>query len=181
VPVGGGSPVTLSAVGEMPTWSSDGRWVYFRRNDGGEAHVWKIPAEGGQAVHAVTRTGLVAREAPGGGDLYFVGLEGGIWHRSAAGDETLVIPEFKNSMLGYWTVVSDGVYYVAEERHPDGTVSYQLKFFEFARRRTSHVGILAGMLDDWVGGLTLSPDRRVLLYSQRAYETREVMLVDRFR
>ena len=92
----------------------------FRRNENGRFYVFKIPADGGSAVQAITSAAAVAREAPQGANLYFVRSDGGIWRRSVAGGaETLVIPDFKLSMLGYWTVVSDGIYYVAEERHPD--------------------------------------------------------------
>ena len=36
-------------------------------------------------------------------------------------------------------------------------------------------------LDEWVGGLTVSADRQTVVYSQRTYQSREVMLIDHFR
>lgn len=30
-----------------PSWSSDGRWVYFASTRTGAENIWKMPAEGG--------------------------------------------------------------------------------------------------------------------------------------
>jgi hypothetical protein len=73
------------------------------------------------------------------------------------------------------------IYYVVQETDASQTVVNHLSFFDFASRRSSRIGTLPGILDDWAGGLTISPDRRTLLYSFRAYLSREVMLVDHFR
>ena len=43
------------------------------------------------------------------------------------------------------------------------------------------LGPLPGVLDAWVGGLSVSPDRRTVLYAHRAYRSREVVLVEHFR
>jgi hypothetical protein len=43
------------------------------------------------------------------------------------------------------------------------------------------VASLGGIVDYWAGGLTVSPDRRAVIYSQRAYRTSQVMLIQNFR
>ena len=55
------------------------------------------------------------------------------------------------------------------------------RFFDFTRRRTVDLGTLPGNIDAWVGGLTVSSDRQAVLYSQRIYQSSEVMLVEHFR
>jgi len=41
----------------VPSWSRDGRWVYFVSNRSGENQVWKVPAEGGEAVQVTRKEG----------------------------------------------------------------------------------------------------------------------------
>jgi eukaryotic-like serine/threonine-protein kinase len=182
IPAGGGASRRLFEDGELPTWSVDGRWIYFIRNRGGRFRIWKVPAAGGAAVEAIPTEASAAREGPLGVDLYFAKVGGGIWRRPVAGgEETLVVPDFNWALPGYWTVFSDGIYYLTREALADNTFVNHFRFFEFARGRTIEVGTLAGNIDDWIGGLTVSSDRRTVLYTQRIYQSREVMLVEPFR
>lgn len=64
---------------------------------------------------------------------------------------------------------------------PDKTSVHYLKFYDFARGRSTNLATLTGTIEDWVGGLTVSPDRRTVLYSHRTYESSEIVLVDHFR
>jgi hypothetical protein len=182
IPAGGGTPRRLFDGGELPTWSADGRWIYFIHSRGGRFRVWKTPVAGGAAVEAISSEASAAREDPSGLDLYFTKVGGGIWRRPVAGgEETLVVPDFNWAFPAYWTVFSDGIYYLTRETLVDNTFVNHLKFFEFGSGRTSELGTLAGNIDDWVGGLTVSSDRRSVLYSQHIYQSREVMLVEHFR
>jgi len=182
MPATGGPLRTVSEDGELPTWSADGRWIYFIRNRPGAFLVWKVPAAGGRALQVMTSEASAAREGPDGADLYFAKTHGGIWRRPVAGgEETPVIREFTGSLPGYWAVVSDGIYYVVRETLADNTFAHHLEFFDFGSRRTMDLGTLTGTIDHWVGGLTISKDRQTVVYSQRTYQSSEVMLVDPFR
>jgi serine/threonine protein kinase/Tol biopolymer transport system component len=182
VPATGGAPRKVTEFGEMPSWSADARWIYFMRSMPPEFQVWKVPAAGGRAVPAITSEAFTARESQDGRDLYFSTARGGLWRRPVAGGvETQVIQNFEWSLPGYWAVVENGIYYVARETLPDRTVVNRLKFFDRVRRRTVNLGLLTGAIDDWVGGMTVSPDRKTLLYSHRSYQSSEVVLVEHFR
>jgi hypothetical protein len=67
----------VSEDGEVPTWSADGRWIYFIRG----FHVWKVPA--GAAVQAIAGEAYVAHEAPQGGDVYFAAVYQSVLHSNA--------------------------------------------------------------------------------------------------
>jgi Tol biopolymer transport system component/DNA-binding winged helix-turn-helix (wHTH) protein len=184
VPADGGPPrAAFAEYGEFPSWSALGHWIYFSRGTDGVFHIWKVSAEGGSAVQVTQGEALVAQEDPEGVYLYFSRISApGIWRMPVAGgDETLIIPDFSPALSGYWRVFGDGIYYVAGEIKPDRTVVHRLNFFHFANRRTSVVATLSGALEPWYGGMSISPDRRTILYSQRAYQSSEIMLVENFR
>ena len=85
------------------------------------------------------------------------------------------------SLPAYWSVFDDGIYYAAREDLPDNAVVHHLRFFEFRSGRSSELGALPGTIEDWVGGLTVSPDRRTVVYAQRTYQSSEIVLVEGFR
>jgi eukaryotic-like serine/threonine-protein kinase len=182
MPATGGQWRQLSTDGEMPTWSADGRFIYFMRSVNSTFGIWKVPVAGGPPALAVTGESSVAREAPRGDALYYARAGTGIWRRAAGdGTETLVVPDFTWSLPAYWSVFDDGIYYAAREVLPDHGFVHHFRFFEFASRRSSELGTLSGTIEHWVGGLTVSPDRRTVIYAQRTYQSSEVVLVEGFR
>ena len=67
--VAGGLPrrLTLEAsLDAVPSWSGDGRWVYFGSNRAGGLQVWKVPADGGPAIQVTRNGGFAAFESPDG-------------------------------------------------------------------------------------------------------------------
>jgi Tol biopolymer transport system component len=91
----GGTPRRLT-TGDLiegptitPTWSNDGRWIYFVSNREGEA-VWKVPAAGGSPV-LVASQGSWPMESPDGEFLYYVTPGGEIRKVSAAGGSPVLV------------------------------------------------------------------------------------------
>ena len=59
----GGTPRRLTTEAgdqRFPTWSHDGRWVYYRLDDGSRCDIWKVPATGG-APARLTQSGNAIR------------------------------------------------------------------------------------------------------------------------
>ena len=64
----GGSPRRLTnepSADFVPSWSRDGRWIYFCSDRGGKGNrqIWKMPAEGGPATQVTQNGGFEAFES----------------------------------------------------------------------------------------------------------------------
>ena len=166
---------------EAPSWSADGRWIYYARGApvyGDFANIWRVPAEGGKPIQVTKDTGFRSQESPDGKYLYFTKQgQPGIWRLPVqGGEETCVIKDFDGSLTDYWQVFKDGIYFVDTETSPYPTI----EFLRFASGKKSLITMMAGQVFPWAGGLAVSPDRRSILYTQMAYDSSELALADHF-
>jgi dipeptidyl aminopeptidase/acylaminoacyl peptidase len=122
----GGTPRILTtnvSNGAMPTFSRDGRWIYFAQDEGAESRIWKMPAAGGRAVRVTTNPGAVALESLDGRDLYYVEA----WDRPSplwrmplnGGVPVRVLGDVFNS---HFAVVEKGIYYLELVRADTSTI-----------------------------------------------------------
>lgn len=179
----GGSPraLTSETAGEtLPSWSHDGRWVYFRSNRSGSYQIWKLPVAGGPAVQVTRGGAFEAFESTDGRLLYYTKGRGpgGIWQAPVEGGEEAPVPELSAAgYWRYWTVLSDGIYFLSKEADSAPLI----KFFSFATRQVRPVATpeREPLID--LPGLSLSPDRRWILYAQTDQSVNDIMLVENFR
>lgn len=175
----GGKPQSVfgtSIVFVNPSWSCDGRWIYYgTQGDGGVGEVWRVPVAGGTPIKMI-RNALSAIESADGAFLYFTkGDAPGIWRVPVNGGEAvLVVSGQRPEYPGYWSVFGDGLYFL-------DAGAAAIDFFDFATGRSTPVLTLSGAADPWRGGLTVSPDRRSIVFSQRQYSSSEIVLAENFR
>jgi hypothetical protein len=96
----------------VPSWSRDGRWVYFASGRNGGWEVWKMPTAGGVATQVTRQEGYSAFESPDDRFLYCTKYPAipGIWRMPLNdGEETEVILTLEPDYWGYWGI--------AEKRH----------------------------------------------------------------
>ena len=71
----GGVPAKLNidvSDNSMPSWSPDGKWIYFMQGDDtGEPSVWRVPSQGGHAVQLASTPAATPLASPDGQYVYF--------------------------------------------------------------------------------------------------------------
>jgi Tol biopolymer transport system component len=156
--LGGGAPKLLPTLPGFdnggPSWSRDGKWVYFYSDRGGEPfQLWKVPTSGGSPVQVTKKGGVFGIESEDGQFLYYAKLRmSGIWKmRLQGGEETRVLDRAGGSEWFNWALARNGIYFrdtkVSKSRDPIGVLS----FFDFATRKIVSVSTM-----DQVGGLGLA-------------------------
>jgi serine/threonine protein kinase/dipeptidyl aminopeptidase/acylaminoacyl peptidase len=177
----GGPPrrLTPDASNEhRPSWSRDGRWVYFASDRTGTFEVWRVPAEGGDAVAVTTDGGYRCVESVDGRTLYYVKQRvpnQPLFERPLhGGPERRILDE----ILG-WTfaVADDGLYYFARTGVAGVT---SLRFLDVTRGRSREVARL-DMAVAPGAGLTVSPDRKTILFTAFKPNDADLFLIENFR
>lgn len=169
-----------STAETLPAWSRDGQWIYFKSNRSGSMQIHKMPAVGGESRQITFQGGFEGAESPDGSLFYYTKARGeyGIYAVPASGGEEKLVPEL--SRAGYWrswSVVKEGICFIAKEDAPQQTI----RFFSFATRRITPLITVNHEALWWLPGLALSPDGKRLLYAQLENINDEIMLMEHFR
>ena len=178
----GGEPRRLTlepSAEEHPSWSSDGRFVYFSSDRGGTWRSWKVPVEGGPATLVLTQ-GRRPKESPDGQYLYHCcGQDSSALCRVPVptGAPELILEAEDLAASVWWAPSRNGLYYIDR--------GYALRFYDTIRHARSDKlaqfqkwQLSGGPLDDSI--LTLSRDGGTLLLSVFSRRESDLMMVAHF-
>ena len=159
----------------VPSWSRDGKWIYFCSSRGGDWELWKVPASGGQAVQLTRTGGFEAKGSQDGKWLYYSKLSGeGIWRMPIQdGAGTLAL----NRKVGrFWDVMDQGICFIdlAAKPHP-------ISFYNFDTQVVTRIGTVDKPLYTRDGALSVSTDGQWVLYPEIDHWESHIMLVENFR
>jgi hypothetical protein len=142
--------------------------------------VWKVPAEGGEAMQVTKMGGFAAFESPDARYVYYAKGQNapGIWRVPVeGGEETQVLDQPIAGGWGYWAVVDSGIYFINIEvkSHPI------LEFFSFVTGQVKQITAMEKEVGKWNPGFAVSPDQRSILYTQIDQDESDIILVENFR
>jgi Tol biopolymer transport system component len=165
-----------------PTWSADGRWIYFSSSRSGEFEVWRMPADGSGEPERITwKGGYLARESADGKWLVFSKLWNppGFWRipLPAQGPGQVEIPIALNIPFkagATWALGTNELFYYPSEEDP--AVPFpDVKAVNITTGATRNLPVGKVRLGR---GLGLSPDEHWLLRSQNDRAQTLVMIAE---
>ena len=169
--------VTTLVDMSVPSWSHDGRWLYFQSTapHTDVERVFRCPASGGEAVALSVASGGFPWESYDGETLYFANRPS----KSSLHIVSLQLPGTESVLRGMpavvdsseWTVVPRGIYFVPAD------APKSVRYFDFA---TKQVRQIFQVDRDFEDSLSVSPDGRWILYTQTDAFNTDIMLVENF-
>jgi len=164
----------------LPSWSQDGRSIYFTSNRGEKVYqIWKQAIKDGTPAGSpsqVTRDGgFGAGETVDGKLLLYTKRSGpGIWAIPPhGGAETRIWGGPGPDNWSNWAVTKSGIYFFAPEIGQPPKIEY----LDFETKRLSQIGRLE---KPSFYGLAVSPDGGTLLYSQWDRNEHQILVMEHF-
>jgi Tol biopolymer transport system component/DNA-binding winged helix-turn-helix (wHTH) protein len=180
VEVAGGVPHLMPTVpgadNLSPSWSRDGKWLYFASKIGTEAfQIWKTPVHGGAPVQLTQHGGISAVESTDGRSLYYSKFEeGGVWRMAVEGREETKVLDFSGDDWPDWALGPEGIYFLkySELSHPT------IQFLSFATGKTHSIWALERK-PSW--GISLASNGKSIVFTQDDFAESNLMMVENFR
>jgi Tol biopolymer transport system component/DNA-binding winged helix-turn-helix (wHTH) protein len=176
VDASGGQPRNLISGSNnlCPSWSRDGRYVYFGSDRSGHFEVWRSRANGGIPEQITRQGGMVALESDDGKTLYYTKTGGDAPLYSSRVDGTEERKVVDRIVARAFAAAAGGVYYLCYI----GPSRSEIRFYESATGKDRVVGLVEGRLGL---GFAVSPDRGTFLFTMQRPPANDLMLVENFR
>jgi eukaryotic-like serine/threonine-protein kinase len=156
----------------IPSWSRDGKWIYFSSNRTGRYEIWRVPFAGGTPEQITKEGGYVAYESADGTTLFYMkDYSSPLFARPLSGGAERQLLDL---VWKAFAPVDDGIYYIGR-RNDNG--QYPLQFFQFSSQTSRVLTNIDGSL---ILGLSVSPDRRDILFTKTVKSGANLMMIENF-
>ena len=177
IDAGGGRPRRLTSEpcdnGDA-SWSHDGKWIYFSSDRTGRYEIWRMPSSGGQAEQITDKGGYIGFESADGKTLFYIKEQPSpLFARPLAGGPERQVLEYVGVTRDF-AVFEDGIYYGG--RFENGKTP--ILFYQFSTGRSLLLTMAEGYVKD---GLSVSRDRKTVLFSTILTGGADLMLIENFR
>lgn len=173
----GGKPTAVTSGNfndVAPSWSEDGRYLFFGSNRSGSWQIWKAPVDGKHAPRQVTSNGgQVGVESLDGKYLYYTKyMTSGLWRQPVAGGrERKIFNGLPAEYPGFWALSKDGIAALSMKDQ-----RYVLVHIDPATGRKQILDVLKNYSP--TVGLSISTDGKELFYSGLITASSHLTLVE---
>jgi eukaryotic-like serine/threonine-protein kinase len=162
----------------VPSWSRDGRFIYYASNRTGRYEAWRVAVEGGTEEQLTSEGGAVPVESPDGRTLYYQAAERGalLARPISGGRPRSVLPCVPT--LQSWAVGPRGIVHVeCDPPSADEPAVQTLRYLDFATGKDEPLATVEGSS---IVGVSVSPDGKSILYGRNVMSS-ALMMIDNFR
>jgi Tol biopolymer transport system component len=161
----------------VPSWSRDGRFVYFASNRTGRNEVWRVPGGGGAEEQVSHEGGVFPLESVDGRTLYYQQVRNGalVARSTTGGEERVVLP----CVLSWsWAVAPHAI--VHEDCAAPAAAASLKRSLRAWDAETQQDRLVATIEADRISGLSVAPDGLSIVYG-RGLATSDLMMIENFR
>jgi Tol biopolymer transport system component/DNA-binding winged helix-turn-helix (wHTH) protein len=184
IETGGKPPVRLTHNNfddKQPSWSADGRSIYYVGIVEGQETIRRIPTSGGEPMTIVSTGGREPVESVDGANLYFV-REGLFFVKplSVAGEDLSLQAErpIKDLQVGQnWQIRSEALSFVEDK----SGASLVIEQVNFSTRRVERIVKIGGILASATSSISLSPNKCYLSVILKGGQIGELSIVEGWR
>jgi Tol biopolymer transport system component/DNA-binding winged helix-turn-helix (wHTH) protein len=164
--------------GYMPSWSADGRYIYYVSNRRRMPQIWKIPVAGGAAIKVTETHSRDPLESPDGRVLYFTNVDR-LWQKNLASGLESAVPGIEDRAISrYWDLTPGKIYFGVSTDKSD---RFQLNYLDLQTGRVELLLELSGIMAKWVPGITVKPGDQLLGVSYLNNILGDIQLLDNWR
>jgi Tol biopolymer transport system component len=158
----------------VPSWSKDGNWIYFRSDRTGHNEIWRVPFSGEHAEPITTNGGHTAYESADGKTLFYTKASSSpLFSRPLTGGPERQVLEWVENRA--FVPVEEGIYFIGRRA---ANKQFPLEFFQFS---TSTSRLLTNIDGVVFFGLSVSPDRKTILFTKTVSVGANVMMIENFQ
>jgi Tol biopolymer transport system component len=171
----GGQPVPVvqdQFEERSPTWSHDGKSIYFNSWRGGNLQIWNLSRKSGELRPIGPANLNTATEFEDGHALYFGTNSSELWKSLPDGSNARKLPISPRPQPGLdWYVRHEGIYFASYQDEKPA-----IFFYSFASNSSTRIGYTERPFAPGTSSLVVSPDGKWILYAQMDHVSTDIRI-----
>jgi Tol biopolymer transport system component/DNA-binding winged helix-turn-helix (wHTH) protein len=165
------------ASDKLPSYSSDGRWIYFNSNRSGTSQIWKMRTDGAGSMQVTVDGGFEPLESSDGKTLYYT-KNNFLWKKDLlTGLESLISLLSSFPVHRYWDIGVDKIYYVPATILGGNTV-FSL---DPGTGQSRQLFVMGGVPHRHRPGISVTPAGDRIAMSYVSYPYLDILLIENWR